>query len=857
MNLNIKHNITTLRKFLLIVCMAVVMFGSVQVSFGATSIAPYAGTLTGEASPPSEPLSLWYRQPATAWTSALPVGNGKQGAMMFGGIDAEAICLNEDTLWAGGPYNPDNPKALENLPQARQLLFDGQYRQAEQLIDQTMMANPRGQLPYQPIGDILLTFPKFDTAENYRRELNLRTAITSMEFTSDGVTYKREMFASYPDNVIVMRLTASEPGKINFKLSMQTGETIVNSDGTDDTFVLNGKNLADSGIDGVLTFQTRAKIIKTGGTLSHGTRELPAPAAAPAAAAGGRGGRGGFNRGGGRGGRGPNQSTSEYSVEGADSAIILIASATNYKNYNDVTGNPEALASAIIKKASAKSYDALLKAHLDDYQEIFNRVSLDLGTSEDAKLPTDQQIRNFPQSNNPALVTVYFQYGRYLLIGSSREGSQPANLQGVWNSDMSPSWDSKYTININAEMNYWPTDNTNIGECIDPLMVMVEELMVKGAQTAKTMYDANGWVSHHNTDGWRATAPIDGAQFGMWPLGGVWLCNTLWDHYEFTQDKDFLKRLYPAMKGAAEYFLDELVEEPKTKTLVTSPSLSPEVGHPQGASICFGPTIDQQLLRDMFANIIEASKILGVDEEFSKKIAATRAKLAPNKISKGGVLQEWFEDWDMESRNRNRHVSHLYGLYPGQDISYYNDRELSEAVRQSLIMRGDNATGWGLGWRLNLWARLHDGDHAYIIVRNLLNDVDGGGRGGRGGGMTGGVYTNLFDAHPPFQIDGNFGGTAGIAELLVQSVAPRDGKSGLIDLLPALPSLWPKGKVSGILARGGFEVSLSWNDGKLVSAEIKNTGSISKKVDVLLDAKKVSLTIDGGKTTSLDAELSS
>jgi alpha-L-fucosidase 2 len=831
-------------KCLIVVCL---LAAAGHTALAATSLAPFSGQLVGEAAAPSEPLSLWYRQPATAWTSALPVGNGRQAAMMFGGIDAEAICLNETTLWSGGPYSPENPAAPEALPQVRKLLFDNQWRQAESLITQTMMGKPSTEAAYQPVGDILLTFPKVTTAENYRRELNLRTATNSVRFTVDGTTYTRELFASAPDNVMVLRLTADKPGKINFKLSMQTGETIVNSDGTEDTFVLNGSNRAFQNVAAALKFQARAKILHTGGTLTKGTRDITPPTASAASAPFGGA------RGGGRGGRGGavnNQSPAEYTVNGADSATILIASATSFRNFRDTTGDPNALATAIIDKAAAKGYDAIRKDQLADYQRLFGRVSLDLGANDDAKLPTDQRIRSFPRSNDPALATLYFQYGRYLLIGSSRSGGQPANLQGIWNSDMSPSWGSKYTININTEMNYWPVNNTNLGECIEPLLAMVEDMQVTGAKTAKTMYNARGWVAHHNTDLWRATAPIDFPASGMWPSGGTWLCNTLWDHYEFTQDPAFLKRLYPAMKGAAEFFLDTLVEEPTHKWLVVSPSVSPEVPHHSGVSVVAGPTMDQQLLRDLFAHCIEASTVLGVDADFRKQVADTRARLAPNQIGQGGQLQEWLEDWDLTAPDQhNRHVSHLYGLYPGEDISYADDKALAAAVRVSLDRRGDNATGWGLGWRLNLWARLHDGARAYKIVQNLLNDAQGGA-GGRGGGS--GVYNNLFDAHPPFQIDGNFGGTAGIAECLVQSVAPKTGKPALIELLPALPPLWADGKVTGLQARGNFTVDLAWKGGKVVEAAIKNNGSSSASVNVLLGGKTQELKLAAGASQKVN-----
>jgi alpha-L-fucosidase 2 len=804
-----------------------------RANFAATSLPAFTGQLTGEAAAPAEPLSLWYRQPATLWTSALPVGNGRQGAMTFGGIDSEVLCLNEGTLWSGGPYTPDNPEALAALPQVRQLLFEGKYREAHQLIGQRMMAKPLGQLPYQPIGDLVLNFPKVNTAQNYRRELNLRTAVTSVQYTSEGTTFTRELFASYPDNVIVLRLTASRPGQINFKLTMQTGQNIGNPDvpGTDDTLILSGTNRAASGIAGALKFQSRAKILHAGGALSHAT--LPV-ATRPA-------GRGGGNT------TGPG----EYTLSNADSATILIASATSYKNFQDLSADPNALASAIIDKAAAKGYDTLLKDHLADHQKLFNRVSLDLGTTEDAGLPTDRRILNFVQRDDPALVALYFQFGRYLLMGSSRPGGQPANLQGVWNSDLSPSWGSKYTININTEMNYWPALNTNLAECVEPLMVLVEDLQVTGAKTAKTMYNARGWVAHHNTDGWRASAPIDGPQFGMWPTGGAWLCNTLWDHYAYTRDTAFLRRLYPAMKGASEFFLDTLVEEPKNKWLVTSPSVSPENPHPFGTAVAPGPTCDMQILRDLFAHCMEAAQVLGVDDALSKQLATARARLAPNQIGAGGHLQEWLEDWDMRAPEmRHRHVSHLYGLYPGDDITFA-DKALAAAVRKSLEIRGDDATGWGLGWRLNLWARLHDGPRAYGIVKRLLAPA----KPEPTSRDRAGVYNNLFDAHPPFQIDGNFGGTAGIAEVLMQSASPRAGEAAVIELLPALPSQWQQGKITGLRCRGGFEIDIAWNQGKLTEATLRNLGSRTSATLVYGD-KTVNVTFDAGQSRTLGAELS-
>ena len=450
------------------------------------------------------------------------------------------------------------------------------------------------------------------------------------------------------------------------------------------------------------------------------------------------------------------------------------------------------------------------------------------------KLPTDVRIQRFAEGNDPQLAALYYQFGRYLLISSSRPGGQPANLQGIWNESMNPPWQSKYTININTEMNYWPAESGNLAECVEPLIAMVNDLTFTGARTAREMYGARGWVVHHNTDLWRASAPIDGPNWGMWPSGGAWLCLHLWDRYEFSGDKADLKRIYPALKGAAEFFLDTLQEEPKHKWLVTNPSISPENGHPFGAAVCAGPTMDMQILRDLFANTIQAAEALGVDEDFCKQLAAARARLAPNQIGSAGQLQEWLEDWDMKAGEiHHRHVSHLYGLYPGRDITLRGTPELAAAVKKSLEIRGDRATGWATAWRICLWTHLGEGDHAFEILKFLLSPER--------------TYPNMFDAHPPFQIDGNFGGAAGIAEMLMQS------RTGEIEMLPALPGAWPAGHITGLRARGGFEIAIAWDGGRLTSVEIQSVAG--HKAVVRYGSRSTEIKLKPGHAVRLNSEL--
>ena len=752
---------------------------------------------------------LWYDRPAGVWHEAAPVGNGRLGAMVFGGPTEERLQLNEDTLWSGGPHDYTNGEALKALPEARRLVFAGKGKQAERLYDEKMHGRPRKCQAYQPLGDLKLRFAGHEAAKGYRRELDLATAVASVRYRVGDATFTREVFASHPDQVIVVRVSCDKPGRVSFDAALTSPQPGAKTVGVgDDRLRLIGqlglRKLPD-GVSGARswTAEWEGEGLRFEGRLA-------------ARAEGGR----------------VLVKDGVLQVRDADAATLLLAAATSFVNYRDITADPAARAKRCLAAAGDKPYSKLRAAHVADHSRLFGRVRLDLGRSAAAKLPTDQRLKAYDPARDPALAALVFQYGRYLLIASSRPGSQAANLQGIWCKDLWPLWSSKWTININTQMNYWPAEAANLAECHGPLFDLVGDLLVTGGKTARVHYDCDGFVVHHNTDLWRAAAPVDAARYGAWPVGGAWLATHLWEHYAFGGDKAFLRRrAYPALKAAAEFYLDFLVEAPPgtpmAGKLVTCPTMSPEHGYRRddgtASTVTHGTTMDIQIVNDIFAHCLAAAEILNVDPDLRAKVAAARKRLPPMQVGRHGQLQEWIGDWD-NPRDRHSHVSHTYGLYPSNQITPATPKLLA-GVRKSLELRGDKG-GWPGAWRVCLWARLGDGEHAYKVLTGPSIERLG---------------PNLFNGGSRFQIDANFGLTAGIAEMLLQSHAPST-----VELLPAIPRAWADGSVTGLRARGGLTVDIAWNAGKLTSAVLRST--LTRRITVRYGGKAVDLSVRPGET---------